>query len=149
MEPLATPCQISLNNWSNEDLTGVGGSSWGGGGAKLPLMILEGKSRIILVIATLTVEIWPSGYSARRVGLGNCSKENLIVVGGSSRRVRKSSRLLQNIGSTYLTANLIAYSENNFSLPFVSYKLLSISLSNTLERLYNYGLVKSRSCFVG
>ena len=60
-------------------------------------MILEGKSNGNSDTAgrDMTMGIVPVD-SARRLGLGDCSTEDLTVVGGSSRGVRKLSQLMKN-----------------------------------------------------
>ena len=55
MAPLAAPCKVSLANCSNEDLTGVGGSSWEVD--KIAADYFGRKPKIILVIVTIPVEI--------------------------------------------------------------------------------------------
>ena len=60
-------------------------------------MILEGKSSgdSDTACGDITMGIVPVD-SARRLGLGDCSTEDLTVVGGSSRAGRKSSQLMKN-----------------------------------------------------
>jgi len=61
-------------------------------------MILEGKSSGDSDTAggDMSTGILPVN-STRRLGLDNCSKEDLTVVGGSSRGVGKSSQLIKKI----------------------------------------------------
>ena len=59
MVPVDSACQIGLDSRLREDLTIVGGSSWGVD--KIAADYFGRKSKIILVIATLPAKIWPRG----------------------------------------------------------------------------------------
>jgi len=57
--PVDSACQIGLGSRLKEDLTIVGGSSWGVD--KIAADYFGRKSKIILVIAALPAKIWPRG----------------------------------------------------------------------------------------
>jgi len=57
MVPVDSACQIGLDSRLREDLTIVGGSSWGVD--KIAADYSGRKSKIILVIAILPAKIWP------------------------------------------------------------------------------------------